>query len=435
MTPFTRAGTNFPVGGGPRARRSEVIVVGGGPAGACTAWALATAGLDVTLLDRARFPRDKACAEYLSPQASRILHAMGALEPVERAGAAQLAGMRIHAPSGDVIHGEFAAAHGFPGFRDHGLALRRRVLDPLLLDRARAAGVRVVEGERVLDLRRDGTGRVTGVETTNGRSGAKSRPAALVVGADGLRSVVARRLGLARTGRLWQRRLAIVAHYEHVEGMNDCGELHVEHDGYVGIAHVGGGIANVAVVVPLADARGAAGDAAGFLERWVRRRPHLAGRFAAARRVSPAMVTGPFASAARRPWAPGAALVGDAADFFDPFTGEGIYAALRGGELLAPLAAEAAAHSSGGDHRRAEQALREYARVRRRTFGGKWIVEKLVGASVASPVLFNHVARVLARRRDMADLLVGVIGDFVPPRQVLRPAFMLQWLRPSSFRS
>src|SRR6202021_4057675 len=77
---------------------AEVIVVGGGPAGAATAWGLARAGIDVLVLDRARFPRDKPCAEYLSPQASRILDAMGVLEAAESAGGAQLSGMLVRAP-------------------------------------------------------------------------------------------------------------------------------------------------------------------------------------------------------------------------------------------------------------------------------------------------------------------------------------------------
>src|SRR5687768_16200383 len=78
----------------------DVIVVGGGPAGAATATLLARAGIDVLVLDRARFPRAKACSEYLSPEASRLLALMGALEEVEGAGAARLAGMRVRAPNG-----------------------------------------------------------------------------------------------------------------------------------------------------------------------------------------------------------------------------------------------------------------------------------------------------------------------------------------------
>jgi len=91
---------------------AEAIVVGGGPAGASTAWQLAREGRDVLLLDRARFPRDKPCAEYLSPEASRVLAAMGVLEEVERAGAVALRGMVVRAPDGGVIRGEFAAARG-----------------------------------------------------------------------------------------------------------------------------------------------------------------------------------------------------------------------------------------------------------------------------------------------------------------------------------
>jgi flavin-dependent dehydrogenase len=119
---------------------AQVIIVGGGPAGSSTAFFLAQLGVDVLVLDKARFPRDKACSEYLSPQASRILEAMGALGEVESSGAAQLAGMRVHAPNGATIHGEFAADHGFRGHRDRGLAVRRTVLDAILLERARAAG-------------------------------------------------------------------------------------------------------------------------------------------------------------------------------------------------------------------------------------------------------------------------------------------------------
>src|SRR5437868_3825394 len=102
----------------------DVIIVGGGPAGASAAFALARAGVRVCILDRARFPRAKPCAEYLSPQASRLLHEVGALDHVERAGAAQLAGMIVRAPNGMLIQGDFVAQHGYSAFRDR-RALRR----------------------------------------------------------------------------------------------------------------------------------------------------------------------------------------------------------------------------------------------------------------------------------------------------------------------
>src|SRR3954451_1374463 len=108
---------------------AEVLVVGGGPAGSSVACALARAGVRVCVLDRARFPRPKPCAEYLSPEASRILAQMGALDPGEGAGAAALAGIHVRAPNGAVIKGDFVAAHGFRGYRDRGLSVRREVLD------------------------------------------------------------------------------------------------------------------------------------------------------------------------------------------------------------------------------------------------------------------------------------------------------------------
>src|SRR5512146_2005721 len=140
---------------------AEVLIVGGGPAGSSAAVALARAGVDVLIVDRARFPRDKPCAEYLSPEASRILDAMGVLDHVEQSGAAALIGVRVRAPNGSVIAGDFIAEHGYRGYRDRGLSVRREVLDAMLLDCARAAGARVLEGTRVVDAVLDG-GRVRG---------------------------------------------------------------------------------------------------------------------------------------------------------------------------------------------------------------------------------------------------------------------------------
>ena len=403
---------------------AHAIVIGGGPAGAATAWALASQGLDVVLADKACFPRDKPCAEYLSPQASRILNAMGVLETVERAGAAHLNGMRVRSPDGGIIHGEFAAKHGFSGFRDRGLALRRRYLDPILLQAARHAGASVREGVTLDSLITVGD-TVVGVRL---RSNAQIREvrAPLVIGADGLRSTVARRLNLdARS--IWPRRIAFVAHYRDVRGIGAYGEMHVEHDGYVGLADVGNGETNVAIVVPKRLAKAARGDSGAFMTLWLSRHPQLAERFAGATRVSPVRATGPFASHARRAYAPGAALVGDAAEFFDPFTGEGIYAALRGGEMLGGFARDAVL---ARDPRVALNALKAYDEARVREFRNKWRVERAIGAAVSSPMLMNHAARVLGARPDLADLLIGVTGDFVPAETLLKPSFLLHFLDP-----
>jgi geranylgeranyl reductase family protein len=398
-------------------RDCEVLVVGGGPAGTSTAVALARAGVDVMIVDRARFPRPKPCAEYLSPEASRILDAMGALTAVESTGAAQLSGVLVRAPNGATIRGEFIAGHQYTPYRQRGLSVRREVLDKVLVDTVRAAGVDVHEGARVSALVKRDQG--YDVDLIRDGDGQRIR-ARLVVGADGLHSVVANRLGLTRAAR-WPRRLALVSHYEGVAGIGELAEMHVEPDGFVGIADVGHGLTTVAMVVPAQRARELAGSKEAFLTQWLASKPHLAPRFARARRVSPVQATGPFASQARRAWTHDALLVGDAADFFDPFTGEGIYAALHGGELAAAAAATAL-RTTG---RRRATALGAYDRERRRAFGGKWIVERVIAAVVAHPWLINRAARTLERRRDMADLLIGVTGDFVPAREIVNARYVL----------
>ncbi len=410
----------------------DVLVVGAGPAGSSAAWHLAREGAQVMVLDRARFPREKPCAEYLSPEASRILAAMGALEKCEAAGAAHLAGMVIRAPNGAHIRGEFAAAHGFHAFRDRGLALRRPVLDTILLERARVAGAEVREGEQVISVLRNSRGAVCGVRVRAEAYGARDIRARLVIGADGLRSTIARRMGVARR-TLGPRRLAFIGHYRDVEGITDFGEMHVEREGYAGFADVGNGLTNVAVVVPRARVRdGVAGGPAAFLERWIAARAHLAPRMTHASRATTVRVTGPFASHASHAWGRGVALVGDAADFFDPFTGEGIYAALRGGELLAPFALESLAADRPRD---ADAALRAYDRARRTAFRGKWAIERLVALAVGAPALLDRAASTLEASPAMADLFVGVAGDFVPAREVLRPGYLAKLIFGNVLRS
>ena len=395
--------------------KSQVLVVGGGPAGASTAWHLAQSGVEVTLVDRAHFPRDKPCGEYLSPEGSRILESMGALHLVEQAGAAQLSGMTIKTPTGATIRGEFVASHGFRGFRDCGLALRRTVLDKIVLDRARAAGVNVIEGAKVERMLVSAEGACTGAVIRHGGETHDVR-ARFVVGADGLRSVVARRLGLAHTSRR-PRRFALVSHYSGVQSVGSMGEMFTYHGSYMGLCNVGGGLTNVGYVVP--QRKGATLPAAPHVMTtdFINAHPTLRDRFQSATRVAGVTVTGPFASHAKRAWTPGAVLVGDAADFFDPFTGEGMFAALRGGELLAPFLLDAL---KAPDNAAGTQFLRAYDRARCDLFAGKWRIEKLIGLGVAYPWLFEIAAELLQRDTHLADLLIGVAGDFVPPRELLR---------------
>ncbi len=409
--------------------RTQVLVIGGGPAGASAAWHCREAGLDVVLVDKAHFPRAKACAEYVGPGALPILERMGALAAIEAGGAARLAGMVVHTPNGGRIHGEFSGRHPFRGIRDGGLGVQRQLLDPLLLDRARAAGVQVIEGmglHRVLQEQ----GVVTGAELMprGGRPDRGNTPhvirADLVIGADGLRSLVSRQLGLAHRAR-WPRRYAFVAHFDGVADMGAMGEMHVRRDGYVGLAQVSGGVTNVALVLGARAAKNAAGNPEALQRAWLDADPALAARFRGATRVSPVRTTGPFGSFAKRAWHPGALLTGDAADFFDPFTGEGIKSALKGGELLVQHAVDALRAPGTQSARR---ALSAYDDTRRRALRGKWWIERLIGLAVAAPPLLDHFGRTMSRRPELADLLVGATGGVVPPTAVLHPATLWRFI-------
>jgi flavin-dependent dehydrogenase len=401
---------------------AEIIIVGGGPAGSTAAFFLARAGCDVLLLDRATFPRDKPCSEYLSPQAGRLLHEMGALDALEEGPCARLTGMRVHSPDGTTFTGSFGAPTGYKAFRDYGIAVRRPILDSLLLARAEQAGARIREGVDVRDLHRDDD-RIAGVVVKSSSESITLR-ARLVIGADGLRSVVARRTRLGKHGR-WPRRLALVSHYHGIHHDAEIGEMYVFDGGYVGFAPVGNGLTNVAVVIPTRYSGAFGNDRDTIMTRLLQVEPRVAARLADAERATPARAIGPFNWRARFAWAPGAALVGDAADFFDPFTGEGMYAAMRGAELLTPYAFEAV---RAPHRRKADTALAAYDRCRKREFSGKWAVERAIATAIASPTLINTAARALAHQTHLADTMVGVTGDFVPASEVLRPRYIFNLL-------
>ncbi len=397
------------------ADRTEVVIVGAGPAGSATAIHLARAGHAVTLIDRARFPREKACSEYLSPETVRHLAGLGVLDTLEAHGGTALEGTRVRAAHGAALLGRFADAGGTP-YRSTGLAMPRRILDATLLDAARAVGVTVHEETtlRVLSAMAP-EGRTITLESASGAR--RELTTRCLVGADGLRSVVARQAGLHRQG--WLKRVAFVAHVEGVTGLGRVAEMHVGREGYVGLNPLGHNVANVALVVPAALAQAARGDAAGFFHRQLERLPGVRGRVDAARTVREVLVTGPFAASCRQSTADGLLLVGDAADFFDPFTGEGVCTALAGAEFVATTLDEALRHR--GPLTAAQ--LSSYRQARRRAFLGKWIVERLIGYSMLAPRLFD---RAVARldRRGMADTLIGVTGDFVSPWRVINPWFL-----------
>lgn len=398
---------------------AEVLVVGAGPAGVAAALALAAAGREPLVVDRARFPRDKICGDFMGPGAVAALGRLGLLAGLAPRVARPLSGMRLTAqgagPDADVV-GRYAP--GRPG-----LAAARRDLDAALLAAARGRGLTVIEGVRVVDLLCDRRGRVAGARALDHDGRALDFAARLVIGADGRHSIVARRLGLARPAPRGFRKFAVRAYWEDPRplpvGEPALGEMHLGLGDYCGVSALPDGRASVCVV-----ADGAAlprGRAA--LESWydarVRRQPAVAERLAGGRRVSPVECLGPLAVGAAGVVADGALLVGDAAGFFDPLTGEGVLAALRGGELAAEAADRALAC---GDCSAA--GLAAYASARRRELAPRLWLDRLLQGVVPRPRLAAALAAWLAARPELADTLVRIVGGDLSPAAALAPSVL-----------
>jgi flavin-dependent dehydrogenase len=262
-------------------------------------------------------------------------------------------------------------------------------------------------------------GAVAGVVTRDRKGNRSITRSRIVIGADGLRSIVARRIGRRR--HLPPNRLAFVAHVGAVPGLDGHAEMHVGPAGYVGLNRVATGeTANVALVVPARLAAEARGRVTSFFFEQLARFPGVAGRVRRDLIVREVLVTGPFAAWSGRTVVDGALLIGDAADFFDPFTGEGIYSALKGAEMAATAVHEALGMDSAPVP---ASRLRSYQVARRRAFLGKWAVERLVGYGMFAPALFNRAVRKL-EDRGLADTFVGVTADVLPAGMVLNPWFL-----------
>jgi flavin-dependent dehydrogenase len=209
-----------------------------------------------------------------------------------------------------------------------------------------------------------------------------------------------------------------------MEGLGELGEMHVGGGGYCGIAPLSPTRANVAFVLPAGEMARAGGDLEGFYRQALPRRwPRLAERLEGAALLEPPRAVGPLAVEVEAVGAPGALLVGDAAGFYDPFTGEGVTLALRS----AQMAAQAVGEALGGAT--AREGVEAYERDRRAATRDKFRFNKILQVAVAWPGAADRIARRLARRPDLADQLVGIAGDFVPARSALGARFLWDLLR------
>ena len=391
----------------------DVLIVGAGPAGSALAARLAAAGVEVVVLDRSTHPRPKPCGELLNPGAVEALDDLGVLDAVRALGPATIRGWRLRTEGAPEAVGHYGPSRP-------GLSVPRSALDEVLAKHARSRGARIEEGVQARSV--DTSGDRPAVRTIE-RDGTRGhRSARVVVGADGLKSIVARSLDPDRPPP-GLRKVSLTAHLRGRLEPAELGVLHITGRCTVGLAPVSaaGDLWNATVVVPVAEAADElSDDPAAFHARRVREAElRWESGFEC---VEGPWASGPFDRPSLRIVGTGWLLVGDAAGYYDPLTGQGVRRALLTAEIAAETLSAALRETEGVP---GVPALGRYSnQVRARLRYGRR-VQRAIEWVIARPGLRTRVFRGLSRHPEGANRLIRVTGDAAPVRTLMHPAVAL----------
>jgi len=294
----------------------DVIVVGGGPAGSTAAAGCAQRGLRVALFEHARFPRHKLCGDVLNPNCWPVLERLGVARRIRELPSQAIDGACFTATDRQTLRVAVPPAT---------VAIRRSLLDAALLDHARSCGVCVIEAETVHDVSAHGR-----LRTAHGEYAARTA----IIGADGRHSLVARQAGLAGSRRRGNEYVAFGSHFRAPTTLDSLAQLHLYRGGYCGLVRLDTEQVNLCIVTGPWAARFHA-DCEALFAHTVWHNPHFRELGIAPEPLDPLRIAHPLQAPPSRATGQGFFLAGDALRVMEPFTGQGIFFALRTGELAA----------------------------------------------------------------------------------------------------
>ena len=339
----------------------DVAIVGGGPAGSSCAASCAVGGLRTLVLDREKFPREKVCGDCLNPSCWPVFERLKLAQRVRDLPHSKLCSVEFIAIDGDRVIVDL------PSTANCEISAKRSLFDDLLLRRARELGADVHEQTTATGLNRNDC---WNIETASG----EFFQARILVGADGRNSTVARLCNLLPPPE--RERVALQAHVPRPRDFDNGIVLQFLREGYSGQAPVNETQLNLCLV--------GTPPTISTLRKWAERQFDLPAN-QSWRTITP-LTRLPVSSVHQNLF-----FIGDAARVVEPFTGEGIYYALRSGEL----AANAIAKILRGEDR--NRVLREFGRAYAQMYRGRLWINSLSRAAVLRPQLgsfFVHTARV-----------------------------------------